>query len=318
MPKVSVIIPVYGVEKYIERCARSLFEQTLDNIEFIFVNDCTPDRSIEILKTIIEEYQSRMEEKKYSIRIDRMKKNSGLPAVRKYGVNNAIGNYIIFCDSDDWVDRTLYQRMYEQAICEDADIVVCDYVETDGIVFKNKKIGLLSCEKEKCIKDMMYLRTSWGVWNKMIKRKYFNQITEFPKDYMGEDMALTLSLMAKIDKISYCPNSYYNYFINPASPSRQDSEECAIRKFLEVECNYEIVKSIYCRANDTTYIKALNYICLFHKMQLLHYRKNIEIRSLMNKDFYDVMRIALFDKNLDCKIKVKICAMILMKIFKII
>ena len=92
MPKVSVLVPVYGVEKFIERCARSLFEQTLNDMEFIFVDDCTPDRSIEILKSVIEEYRLRFAEKKYEVRIERLPTNSGLAAVRKHPHNS----YLIF------------------------------------------------------------------------------------------------------------------------------------------------------------------------------------------------------------------------------
>ena len=86
MPKVSVCIPVYGVENYIERCARSLFEQTLDDIEFIFVDDCSPDRSIEILKHVIDEYRHSFEKRNYTVRIEQMPTNSGLAAVRRHGI----------------------------------------------------------------------------------------------------------------------------------------------------------------------------------------------------------------------------------------
>ena len=95
MPKVSVIVPVYGVEKYIERCARSLFEQTLDDMEFIFVDDCTPDRSIEKLKSIIEEYQLRFAEMNYEVRTERMPTNSGQAAVRRHALY--FYNFFFFC-----------------------------------------------------------------------------------------------------------------------------------------------------------------------------------------------------------------------------
>ena len=118
--KVSVCIPVYGVEKYIERCARSLFEQTMsDGIEFIFVNDCTPDKSIEILEKVLAEYPHR----KKQTQIINHEKNSGLVAARKTGLAHATGEYIIHCDSDDWVDVDFYQVMYETAINNNADVV---------------------------------------------------------------------------------------------------------------------------------------------------------------------------------------------------
>ena len=121
MPKVSVIIPVYNVEKYIERCSENLFSQTLDDIEFIFIDDCTPDRSIEILKSVLERFPNRKE----TVKILKMPKNSRQAAVRKYGMELATGDYIIHCDSDDWVDVDLYEKMYTEAVRSDADVVIC-------------------------------------------------------------------------------------------------------------------------------------------------------------------------------------------------
>ena len=112
MPKVSVVIPIYGVEKYIERCAVSLFEQTLHDIEFVFVDDCTPDHSIEILKQVIEKYRPCFEEKNYAVRIERMSSNSGLPTVRRHGVSWCSGEYVTHCDSDDWVAPNMYELLY--------------------------------------------------------------------------------------------------------------------------------------------------------------------------------------------------------------
>ena len=129
MPKVSIIIPVYGVEKYIERCARSLFEQTLDDIEYLFIDDSTPDRSIDILKRVLENYPHR----KSQVNIHRMEQNSGQAIVRNWGMQNATGEYVIHCDSDDWVDTDMYRAMYEEAKDKNADVVVCDYDMTDGV-----------------------------------------------------------------------------------------------------------------------------------------------------------------------------------------
>ena len=122
--KVSVCIPVYGVEKYIERCARSLFEQTMaEGIEFIFVNDCTKDRSIEILEQVLSEYPQRKEQ----VKIIHHKKNGGLVAARNTGLKHATGDYIIHCDSDDWVDLNMYEAMYNKAIETNADMVYSDF-----------------------------------------------------------------------------------------------------------------------------------------------------------------------------------------------
>ena len=215
MPKISVVIPVYGVEKYIECCAISLFEQTLDDIEFIFVDDCTLDRSIEILMDVIERYRLRIEEQNYSVRIVKMPNNSGLAAVRRHGVQLATGLYVAHCDSDDWVDIDLYRQLYERIVADSADIVICDYVETNRKEVLKIRKGLVSYNKDECIKDMMYMKTSWSLCNKLIKRDLYGNIDEYPKHYMGEDMAVTLPLMLVSTKIAYCPNIYYHYFINP-------------------------------------------------------------------------------------------------------
>ena len=121
-PKVSVIIPVYNVEKYMEKCCRSLFGQTLENMEFIFVDDCTPDNSISVIESVLQEYPQR----KSQVKITHHDKNRGLPSARNTGLGLAQGNYIIHCDSDDWVAPFMYEKMYARAVAENADIVWCD------------------------------------------------------------------------------------------------------------------------------------------------------------------------------------------------
>ena len=99
-PKVSVIVPIYGVEPYIERCVRSLMEQTYTNCEYIFVDDCTPDASVEILKRVLEDYPNR----KQKVKIIQNEKNQGLPQTRKHGFQYATGDFVANVDSDDFVE----------------------------------------------------------------------------------------------------------------------------------------------------------------------------------------------------------------------
>ena len=117
--KVSVCIPVYGVEKYIEKCARTLFEQTLQEIEYIFVDDCTQDRSMEILQKVLEEYPHR----KAQVKIIHHEKNGGLVAARNTALKHVSGEYVIHCDPDDWVELDLYEIMYHEAVAQGADMV---------------------------------------------------------------------------------------------------------------------------------------------------------------------------------------------------
>ena len=122
-PKVSVIVAIYNSEKYIEECARSLFTQTLDEIEYIFVNDATPDNSICILKNVLKEYPNRQSYAK----IINLETNGGIAHARQIGISQASGEYIIHADSDDWVDNDMYERLYVYAKETNSDIVGCNF-----------------------------------------------------------------------------------------------------------------------------------------------------------------------------------------------
>ena len=116
---VSIIVPVYNVEKYIDKCLNSLVNQTLKNIEIIVVNDGTKDNS----QKIIDKYT-----KKYSFIRSYIKENGGLSSARNYGLKHAKGEYIAFVDSDDFVDKNMFEQMYLYAKNNKYDIVVCDTI----------------------------------------------------------------------------------------------------------------------------------------------------------------------------------------------
>ena len=128
MPKVSVVIPVYRVEAYMERCAVSLFSQTLEDMEFIFVDDGSPDRSMDILREVLQRYPDRIPQ----TRLEAMPVHSGLAAVRKKGLLTASGDFVITCDSDDYVDPDMYGELYRSAILQEADLVQCDIEVRNG------------------------------------------------------------------------------------------------------------------------------------------------------------------------------------------
>ena len=119
MPKVSVIVPFYNVEKYIEKCLNSLVNQSLEEIEIILVNDGSQDSSKEKAKEIEKKFPNKI--KYYE------KANGGLGDARNFGIKYATGEYIAFLDSDDYVEPTMYEEMYEKAKQENADMVECDF-----------------------------------------------------------------------------------------------------------------------------------------------------------------------------------------------
>ena len=121
MYKVSVVIPVYNVKDYIVRCAESLFNQTLDDMQFIFVDDASPDNSIALLEQTIERFPQR---KPHTVILHRPK-NLGVPAARATGLARVEAPFVAHCDSDDYVEPTMYAKLYESALRNDSDMVVC-------------------------------------------------------------------------------------------------------------------------------------------------------------------------------------------------
>lgn len=214
MPKVSIIIPVYGVEQYIERCARSLFSQTLDGIEFIFIDDCTKDHSIEILHKVIDECYPLFNERNWVIKVEKMPINSGLPTVRKRGVQLASGEYIAHCDSDDWVDKDMYGLMYCKAKEENLDAVYCDHYECDGghflpvSTFPKHEIG-----KQEAFDSMFADNRGYhSIWSALYRASLYEKVFEYPQVNMGEDTALTAQLLFFSKKVGYVQQPLYYYF----------------------------------------------------------------------------------------------------------
>lgn len=225
MPKVSVIIPVYGVEKYIERCVRSLFEQTLDDIEYLFIDDCTPDKSIDILRQVLEEYPQRKEQ----VVVHSMEQNSGQAKVREWGMRNATGEYVIHCDSDDWVDKDMYEDMYNKAIEAGADVVVCDYEITDGVNYTTTVNACHASNPEQLFDNFLFQRDPWSLCNKLFKKTVYYNIF-YPKGAMGEDMVICLQSILNCKVLAYISHTYYKYYLNPLSITKDVKRETCIRR----------------------------------------------------------------------------------------
>lgn len=251
MPKISVVVPVYGTEEYIERCARSLFEQTLDDIEYLFIDDCTPDHSIEVLQQVLEDYPQR----KPQVVIHHIEQNIGLAAVRKWGMQNASGEYVIHCDSDDWVNIDMYRAMYEKAKEDGSDVVVCDYYIHKGSSDTYTK-AFDRTDKKCFIEDMIAMRVSWAVWNKLVRRK--RQETVYPEGAMGEDLVITIQNVLSSDKISFLRQPYYYYSLNPTSITQIKNKESIVKKYHEFLANSKIaISSLKILAPNENYKNAI-------------------------------------------------------------
>lgn len=208
MPKISVIIPVYNVANYIERCARSLFEQTLDDMEFIFVDDASPDDSIQILQETLSHYPQRIPQ----VHIVRHSSNLGQSAARNDGLQIATGNFIAYCDSDDYVSLNMYKSLYEKAIKEKADVVYCDFF----MVYSshNECYNTLDEDENKTIFLGRYLSQGWSVlWNMIISRELlFAHNLHSPQGITYcEDFYLTVRILFYANKIAKINDTLYYY-----------------------------------------------------------------------------------------------------------
>lgn len=237
MIKISIIVPVYNVENYIQRCAQSLFEQTLSDLEFVFVDDNSPDKSIDILNTIVEKYPDR----KNHVKIVKHKQNSGLPTARYSGVKESSGEYILHCDSDDWLLPETCEELYYTAINNNSDVVVFDLMRTDGKYIKAAN----TADIHRFTLDMMYMRSSWSVVNKLFKRSVYNVVEKYPTRNVGEDMGLCLQLIYGCKVMSYIPKAYYQYFVNPSSMSNGITVIKALNRYVDAKDNVDLVLDFY-------------------------------------------------------------------------
>lgn len=220
--KVSVIVPVYNVEKFIERCTESLLAQTMKEAEFIFVDDASPDGSM----AVVRKCEERHPERAGQVRILRHDVNKGLPAARNTGLEAAVGQYIFHCDSDDYADPGMLEALYGEAISKDADAVWCDWYLSFG---RNERYMRQPSydTPEDALKGMLAGAMKFNVWNKLAKRTlYTDNGIVFPAGYgMGEDMTVMM-LFASAKKVAYLPEAFYHYVkVNTDSFTRTFSEK---------------------------------------------------------------------------------------------
>lgn len=209
LPTVSVIIPVYNVEDYIQKCVISLFEQSISSIEYIFIDDCSIDNSINIVKDTLKYYPNRLNQ----VKIIRNSINKGVSFSRQVGIENALGEFIAFCDPDDWIEKDMYLEMLKVAEYENADIVGCNYVKE----YKSKSIECREnflLNKDELIHSIVIGGPVKGfLWNRLIRKRLFieNHIMFQPSLSLWEDMSVIIPLHIMCNKTGYVNESYYHY-----------------------------------------------------------------------------------------------------------
>lgn len=262
--RLSVIIPVYGVERYIARCVRSLMEQTLSNgIEYIFVNDATPDASMDIIKQIVLEYPSRLDDVIYL----NHEVNRGLPAARNTGLEVAKGKYIFHCDSDDYIELRMFEDMLDVAESNDVDMVWCDYFLT----FTDNERRMRQPEVRSARHALSALldgSLKYNVWNKIVKRNiYYENDIKFPEDCsMGEDMTM-IKLAARCNSVASINSPLYHYVKNNNNAMTQMYNSEKLSALLSNVKN--VIEYLRTVVDDSKIEQELAWFCLNVKLPFL-------------------------------------------------
>lgn len=245
IPKVSVVVPVYNVEKYLGRCLDSLINQTLEEIQIIVVNDGSTDMSGEILKKYSTKYPNKI--------IYLEKANGGLSDARNYGIPYASGEYIAFLDSDDYVEPNMYEVMYKSARDNDSDLVECNFI------WEYPDKAKYDIGTEYSSKDEMILYGRVVAWNKIIKNKIVKKSgIVYPVALKYEDVEFFLKLVPYIDKVSFIDDAFIHYIQRGASISNNQNEKNA-----DI---FKIIKNVleYYKENDLyeKYLESIEYTCV--------------------------------------------------------
>ena len=234
---ISVIVPIYKVEAYLERCIRSIVNQTYKNLEIILVDDGSPDSCPDICDV--------WKEKDDRIKVIH-KKNGGLSDARNAGMQIMTGTYISYIDSDDWVANDMYEKMMYAIKKNDADICECQFEKTAGIVKSNKeqktdKVTIL--KKEEALKAVVEEKINPVVWNKIYKREIVDQLY-FEKGKYNEDEFWTYQVVEKAEKIVQIEDVGYYYFFREDSIINETYSISKIRRIRSKISENEILRKI--------------------------------------------------------------------------
>ena len=272
--KVSVIVPVYNVEKYLEKCLDSLVNQTLKDIEIIVVNDGTKDNSQEIIDKYTKKYPKKVK--------GFIKENGGLSSARNYGLKYAKGEYIAFIDSDDYVELDMFEKMYNKAINNNYDIVVCDTIEVDekngNKVYKKSNFNYSNND----IKN--YIIAPPMACTRLYKINIFDEII-FEEGIFYEDLNLIPSLVLKTDSIGFVEEGLYYYLQRSGSIMKQKQfNEKLLDIFKVLQKNYDLFNYKYPKEVEYLYI---THLLRTTSMRFLDYKDSNKYLERINNEIKD-------------------------------
>lgn len=294
---VSIVVPIYGVEKYIRKCIDSIITQTYSNIEIILVDDGSKDNC----STICDEYARRDSRIKVI-----HKKNGGLVSARKAGVEAAHGKYIEFVDGDDWISDKIVEKLVSSAEKTNADIVMCSYYEASDKIKIHQLYTPAGVYTGETLTKIIDQRSLYGgssephyqfgieinVWNKLFRSKLLKDVEDKVPDQIsyGEDTACTMSALQKCSTLTIIDTPLYYYRINPESMSKAYSKSQTLNT---------IPLIIYLRSCFKDNDGLLNQLAYYH-ISITMANIGNESRAGLKKDLLDrYNKIKVFLKETD-------------------
>lgn len=260
---VTVIVPVYKAKGFIERCANSLFAQTYQNIEFFFVNDCTPDESIELLENSLLKYPKR----KSLVNIINLETNQGHAHARNVALKQCRGEYVIQIDADDWVEPNMIEEMLGSAIENDAEIVACDFIKEYKDHNEYWSVNAEDIGHEG-LRNFKWKIEYSAHWNKLVKTSIIkdNNIycIEGTNNWVDIGQIVPLRFIAK--KISVLNKAFYHYnAFNENSVSRHTTE----KRIADIIKTANVVYNFVHSRSDKSYEVSLCFLLFQAKSILL-------------------------------------------------
>ena len=286
MEKLSVVVPVYNVEKYIDKCLDSLVKQEIDDYEIIVVNDGTKDNSQEIIDKYVSKYPSIVK--------SFIKENGGLSDARNFGIARANGEYITFLDSDDYIEPNTYKNMLDIAYKDNLDLVVSDleyYWDSNNLGSNqgsNPNIKKLIKEGINRVSDddfkNLFLSPLFS-WNKIYKKELFDRLDcKYPVGLWYEDIPVTLKFFSSIDKVGYYNHVSYHYLQRSTSILGSSYND----KMYDIFVIFEgVIKDFKDRNVYDKYYDELEYLFIEHFLVYGAFRflRTDHYRDLMSKAF---------------------------------
>ena len=274
--KVSILIPIYKVERYLEKCLDSVFTQTYQNVDYVFVNDCSPDNSLQVLKDTICKHG--IDKNRYVI-IDH-EQNEGIAVSRADCIKHATGDYVLFVDSDDWIEDNAVEQMILATKNGSIDIVGCDYIDEFGSGKKayHKETYAETCQ-ENLVRCLNY-DVSPVLWKLLIKRSLFENIKITPGLNIGEDYSISIKLYYYAKSFQALNQAFYHYV-------HYNQSKLSYQRLRSVNDHVSIVNEVETFMKE----KGIYYDEAAHRLQLRKFniKSNFLTKQLWDLEAYNTV-----------------------------